>query len=101
MVPGTHFSLPFFLFIDIGYFFLWLIFQRYVNERASQNNEQQQQNQRTHLDSSMMVANNGMTIINGSTINGHMITLNIHVPHDNIIHTIYTNNETHIGIIRA
>lgn len=31
-----------------------------------------------------MVANNGSTLINGNIHSGHMITLNIHVPHDNI-----------------
>ena len=32
----------------------------------------------------MMVASNGSSVINGNVVGGHMITLNIHVPHDNI-----------------
>ncbi|CAF3470464.1 unnamed protein product [Rotaria socialis] len=71
--------------------------ERYVCERTSQNNEQQQQHQRTHIDSSMMVASNGSSVINGNVIGGHMITLNIHVPHDNIIQPMQFDVQMLVG----
>ncbi|CAF3837471.1 unnamed protein product [Rotaria magnacalcarata] len=70
---------------------------RYVCERTSQNNEQQQQHQRTHIDSGMMVASNGSSVINGNAISGHMITLNIHVPHDNIIQPMQFDVQMLVG----
>ncbi|CAF1241967.1 unnamed protein product [Rotaria magnacalcarata] len=71
--------------------------ERYVCERTSQNNEQQQQHQRTHIDSGMMVASNGSSVINGNAISGHMITLNIHVPHDNIIQPMQFDVQMLVG----
>ncbi|CAF0858226.1 unnamed protein product [Rotaria sordida] len=73
--------------------------EKYVCERASQNNEQQQKHQRTYIDSGMMVAGNGSTTVNGNIISGHMITLNIHVPHNNIIQPMQFDVQMLVGDI--
>jgi hypothetical protein len=44
-----------------------------------------------------MVANKGPTIIPGNNISGHMITLNIHVPRDNIIQPMQFDVQMLIG----
>jgi hypothetical protein len=46
-----------------------------------------------------MVANNGSIIINGSLPSGHMITLNVHVPRDNIIQPMQFDIQMLIGDI--
>jgi hypothetical protein len=44
-----------------------------------------------------MVANKGSTIINGNINSGYMITLNIHVPRDNIIQPMQFDVQMLIG----
>jgi hypothetical protein len=46
-----------------------------------------------------MVINNGSTIINGNNSSGYMITLNIHIPRDNVIHSMQFDNQILIGDI--
>lgn len=49
-----------------------------------------------------MVANNGSTLINGNINGGHLITLNIHVPRDNINQPMQFDVQMFIGdIIRS
>ncbi len=49
-----------------------------------------------------MVANNGSTILNGNINSGHLITLNIHVPRDNITQPMQFDVQMFIGdIIRS
>lgn len=82
------------MFYHYHYFFSRLsTFQRYVCEQTSQNNEQQ----RTRLDSGIMVANNGSTLINGNIHSGQLITLNIHVPRDNINEPMQFDVQMSIG----
>lgn len=45
----------------------------------------------------MMVASNGSTIINGNIVPEHMITLNIHVPSDNIIQPMQFDVQMLVG----
>ena len=47
----------------------------------------------------MMVANNESTAINGNIIRGHIITLNIYVPNDNIIQSMQFDNQMLIADI--
>jgi hypothetical protein len=44
-----------------------------------------------------MVANNGSIIVNGNLPSGHMITLNIHVPQDNITQPMQFDVQMFIG----
>jgi len=44
-----------------------------------------------------MVANKGSTIINGNINSGYIITLNIHVPRDNIIQSMQFDVQMLIG----
>ena len=44
-----------------------------------------------------MVANNGSTVINGNLASGHLITLNIHVPHDNINQPMQFDGQMFVG----
>jgi hypothetical protein len=44
-----------------------------------------------------MVANNGSIIVNGNLPSGHMITLNIHVPQDNITQPMQFDVQMLIG----
>jgi hypothetical protein len=49
-----------------------------------------------------MVANKGSTILNGNIHSGHLITLNIHVPRDNINQPMQFDVQMFIGdIIRS
>ena len=71
------------------------LFQRYVSERTSQNNEQQQQ--RAQINSGIMVANNGSIVTNGNMSIGRMITLNIHVLRENINQAMQFDVQMFVG----
>lgn len=71
------------------------LFQRYVSERTSQNNEQQQQ--RAQINRGIMVANNGSIVTNGNMSIGHMITLNIHVLRENINQAMQFDVQMFVG----